>query len=66
MDIIHFAVVPRILMPPTMMLTIVVAFLVALLVAGVVMNDLAIVYDAARQTQHQRTQAEGGECGRSD
>jgi uncharacterized membrane protein len=57
MNIVHFAVVPRALMPPTMMLTIVVTFLVALCVpgVGVVMNYLTILYDATGQAQQQTT-----------
>lgn len=47
MHIVSFAVVPGIFMPPTMMLTIVVTFLVALFIPGVVvMNDLTIPYEA--------------------
>ena len=56
MNVVHFAVAPRVLMPPTVMLAIVVTFLVALFVAGiVVMHYLTILYDATRQGEHQGT-----------
>ena len=47
MNVVHLAVTPRVLMPPTMMLTIVVALLVALFIpgVGVVMNYFSILYD---------------------
>jgi hypothetical protein len=45
MDVVRVAIVPRVVMPPTMMITIVISFLIALLVTGVVMNYLPIVYD---------------------
>jgi hypothetical protein len=57
MNVVFHAVVPRVLVPPTMVLTIVVTLLVALIVATV-MNDLAVVYDAAGQAQHQGDQGE--------
>jgi hypothetical protein len=58
-DVVLYAVPPRVLMPPTVMLAIVVTFLIALLVAGiagVVMHYLTILYDATGQDQRQGTQ----------
>jgi|HubBroStandDraft_4_1064222.scaffolds.fasta_scaffold43984_2 hypothetical protein len=52
MNIVFYAVAPRLVMPPTMVLTIVVAFLVALLVTTIMTNYLTIVYDTARQAQY--------------
>jgi hypothetical protein len=46
-SVVHFAVMPRLLMPPAIMLTIVIAFLIALRVAAV-MYDLFVVNYAAR------------------
>ena len=48
MNVVFNAVVPRLVMPPAMVLTIVVAFLVALFIAAVVvMHYLTIVNDTA-------------------
>jgi hypothetical protein len=46
MYVVHYTVVPCLLMPITMVLTIVVAFLVTLRVASV-MHYLAVMYHAA-------------------
>ena len=55
MDVVQLAILPRVVMPPTMMLAIVVTFFVALFVpgVGVMMNYFSIPYDATRQTEHQ-------------
>jgi hypothetical protein len=45
-SVIHFAVMPRLLMPPAIVLTIVIAFLISLGVAAV-MDDLFVVNYAA-------------------
>lgn len=49
-----------------MMLTVVITFLIALFVAGVVvMNDLPIAYDTAREPKHHGGEAKCGKSGRS-
>jgi len=57
MRVVRLAVVPRVVVPPATVVTIVVTFLVALFVTTVVMDYLTIVYDATGQAQHERTQA---------
>ena len=52
MTVIVYAVLPPLIMPPTIVLMIVVAFLVALSVATV-MDYLTIVHYTARQAHHQ-------------
>ena len=57
MNVVLYAVVPRLVMPPAMVLTIVVAFLIALCISAaavIVMHYLTIVHDTARQAKHQR------------
>jgi hypothetical protein len=56
MNIAFYTVVPRLVMPPAMVLTIVVTFLVTLSVTAVMANYLTIVYDTARQRQYQGRQ----------
>src|SRR5262249_52243838 len=55
-DVVLHAVVPGVLVPPTVMLAIVVAFLVPLLVAtvAIVVNHFAIVNHTPGQGQNQR------------